>query len=859
MIRFTTLGALDLTHGDGRVADSILKRPKRLALLAYLATAGSGGLRSRDSVLGIFWPDYDQARARQALNQALYVLRSSLGHEIAVSVGSDQIGIGDGALWCDAAALHTTAEEGRHQEAVALYCGEFLPGFYLPDTPEFEKWLDVEREALRRSAAAAAWRLAEEAAERGDHVEAAGAAVRSVELARHDEASARRAIALLGALGDRARALSLYECFAQRLEAELETTPSAETQRMVAEMRAKPPDVGNVPESVAGAAAAAEEAGASTIPGAPTPPARIAAEAVAVQGAAAGTIAGDAPAAAPASAPAAGGTAEDDRHAEAAHAAPHPIRRRTVRKRRIGVLVGIAAVGILGTLVADRIGDGPSGATAEELLIAEGPPRIEVRPFEGAAGDGPLAGVPRALTSAIAGRLSEVDALEVAVAGPQTAAVESASAGAVAQPRQARFVVSGQVIADGDVTRLNLTLADEPTGQVIGYADIQRADMQPLAFVDEVAAAAADMVRARVGREMEERRWRAGTTDVDAWRLLERAEADRRQAMELRNRGALDAAAGALANADSLLALAEDEGDGWTQPIVLRARVAYDALWLALMSPELRADSALPRLRRGLAHAERALERHPDDPRALELKGLLLYWAPQLRPMDAPEAAKVLSGVEQTLRRAVQKDPNSVAGWLTLSAVLQARGEFGDSYYAARQASEADTFLDQPMEVLVRLFSGAFEAYDDSAARNACAEMLRRFPGSWIGFDCQLTLLAWGASVPEGVIDSAWNIAKQVPASHPARPRLDMLVANVIAAQGMADSARAVADRTRSASPGDPELLRYQAAMLGTLGMRDSGIKLLGKYIQQQPVRRLSAPRSRMLFSLGEPMRIEDR
>ena len=74
MIRFYTLGSLALKAHDGRQLRSVLAQPKRVALLAYLAACGERETHRRDTLLGVFWPDMDEARARHALNQALYVL-----------------------------------------------------------------------------------------------------------------------------------------------------------------------------------------------------------------------------------------------------------------------------------------------------------------------------------------------------------------------------------------------------------------------------------------------------------------------------------------------------------------------------------------------------------------------------------------------------------------------------------------------------------------------------------------------------------------------------------------------------------------------------------------------------------------
>jgi DNA-binding SARP family transcriptional activator len=60
MIRFHTLGVLDLRGPDGLELRSVLQQPKRLGLLAYLAIASPHRFHRRDSLLALFWPELDQ-------------------------------------------------------------------------------------------------------------------------------------------------------------------------------------------------------------------------------------------------------------------------------------------------------------------------------------------------------------------------------------------------------------------------------------------------------------------------------------------------------------------------------------------------------------------------------------------------------------------------------------------------------------------------------------------------------------------------------------------------------------------------------------------------------------------------------
>src|SRR5687768_12299630 len=72
-------GALTIETGPGDGPAPVLG-PRRLALLALLAAAGSRGI-TREKILGILWPETDEEQARHTLSQTLYLLRRETGRE----------------------------------------------------------------------------------------------------------------------------------------------------------------------------------------------------------------------------------------------------------------------------------------------------------------------------------------------------------------------------------------------------------------------------------------------------------------------------------------------------------------------------------------------------------------------------------------------------------------------------------------------------------------------------------------------------------------------------------------------------------------------------------------------------------
>ena len=236
MARLRTLGSVELIDATGRAVDAILSRQRRVALLVYLAVEGRAGFVRRESLFPVFWPELDQARARAALRQSLYVLRSEVGEDVLVARGAEEVGLSD-ALDCDATAFQAHADAGRFAEARALYRGPFLNGFFISDAPEFERWVDERRAAIRRRAAECDHRLAVQARERGDIPGAARHLRQALELDATDEPTLRALMEVLDASGDRAAALREYAQFAEALRRDLELAPSPETEALAAAIR----------------------------------------------------------------------------------------------------------------------------------------------------------------------------------------------------------------------------------------------------------------------------------------------------------------------------------------------------------------------------------------------------------------------------------------------------------------------------------------------------------------------------------------------------------------------------------------------------------------------------------------------
>ena len=134
------LGGLRARRGDIKL-DNLGGRGVGV-LLARLALYPQRS-HAREELIELIWPGVDIATGRNRLRQALFTLRQLLepvGPVNAPVLIADRhsVRVVAGALNCDVAHFERSARAGRASEAVALYTGELLPGFY-------NEWIHDER------------------------------------------------------------------------------------------------------------------------------------------------------------------------------------------------------------------------------------------------------------------------------------------------------------------------------------------------------------------------------------------------------------------------------------------------------------------------------------------------------------------------------------------------------------------------------------------------------------------------------------------------------------------------------------------------------------------------------------------
>ena len=233
--RVALLGSVTLTGPKG-VSLRRASQQRRVALLALVASAPGRSI-SRDRLLGFLWPDRDERTARHLLADSIYVLRQTLGDRAIVAAG-ETVQLSADLVWTDVAEFRRAITEERWADALELYRGDFLDGFYVRNAADFDRWVLTERERLRATAARAASTLAALLQDAGQTTEATEAAERALELAPGDENSFRDLVRLLIAADNHSRAQAVARAFIEYLASELGAAPSVETKRLLGSLQA---------------------------------------------------------------------------------------------------------------------------------------------------------------------------------------------------------------------------------------------------------------------------------------------------------------------------------------------------------------------------------------------------------------------------------------------------------------------------------------------------------------------------------------------------------------------------------------------------------------------------------------------
>jgi predicted ATPase/DNA-binding SARP family transcriptional activator len=208
-----------------------LPATKASALLFYLAYMGNWV--DRGNLVYLFWPDTTEQTARRRLSRILIELKKLLyAKEIEAEPSRLRW-----QIKTDVQDFVAANNEGHLSQAVQLYRGVLLETFNPPNIPEFESWLELERQELHKTWKNAVLTLAGDFENKEQYGQAAEVLERLHKTESFDETVFRRYLENLQQSHQQAKALEVFERFRKGLEQEFDSEPERETLELIQAIR----------------------------------------------------------------------------------------------------------------------------------------------------------------------------------------------------------------------------------------------------------------------------------------------------------------------------------------------------------------------------------------------------------------------------------------------------------------------------------------------------------------------------------------------------------------------------------------------------------------------------------------------
>jgi len=515
--------------------------------------------------------------------------------------------------------------------------------------------------------------------------------------------------------------------------------------------------------------------------------------------------------------------------------------------KRPAALLGAFALVVGGGLGAYALSS--SKAPGGAAVLGEEARRVAVLYFDDRSRDSSLAGVADGLTEGLIRTLSTSSNITVISRdGVLPYRGASVAVDSISRALRVGFVVRGEVEPDRDPTRDRVFVRvrlDDASGAMLESGAFDFPSDSILAIQDTLGNIAANLIRTRLGAELRIRAQRAATQNTNAWILVQRGTQSQRTANQLLAQD-LAAANRTFDAADSLFAVAATLDTRWAEPHVMRAALALRRAQLMGGVPGL----IRPWVEAGIGHADRALERDPNNADALEARGTIRFYG-QIVGIDPDEAAaeRSLAAAITDLERATQVN-RTQAGAFARLAQAYARSKAkttNDVYLAAQQALLADEFQATANQVIAIAFTSAYDLGYATRAEGYCVQLQQRFPRDPRSVRCQLYLMTM-PNRPTPDIQLAWRLVdsahvRTIPRDT-LRSRLinQILVAGAIAQaagsdEALKDSSRRVVRRAQRDGTVDPsgELALFGAGVMAMLGDGEEAVRLLRTYIAANP------------------------
>jgi predicted ATPase/DNA-binding SARP family transcriptional activator len=249
ILRIYTFGGLSIQQVDTPVKGFVSRKVE--ALLLYLVY--NRWEHPRELLAELLWTDQAQGQALTNLRAAVASLQNHLAPYLLVTRQTMAVNP-EANIWLDSQTLEAGLDAAEQQlalrgimsrtaasaleEALNLFKGDFLAGFNLRDSREFEGWQTLERERLRGRVIEAQHHLVNHYLETQQYSAGIALAKRLLQLDPLWEEAHRQMMLLLARSGQRGGALSHFASCREVLTAELGVEPDPETTSLRARIEA---------------------------------------------------------------------------------------------------------------------------------------------------------------------------------------------------------------------------------------------------------------------------------------------------------------------------------------------------------------------------------------------------------------------------------------------------------------------------------------------------------------------------------------------------------------------------------------------------------------------------------------------
>ncbi|MEZ4630501.1 MAG: BTAD domain-containing putative transcriptional regulator [Deinococcales bacterium] len=232
MIKGYFLGQPRLVKQDD-TREQVIKLHSRqgLALLAYLLEQDAEV--SRAQLIELLWPEEEAPFASGSFRVMLSKIKRVLPG--ALDITRYTVKLNRNTIQWDTQRFIQLAQQGdlnSLRQATALYRGEFMQGFVLNGSAEFQTWLEEQRENWIESHNQVMRRLVDGLLEQHEMAKAIQHVDRWIKLEPWQERAHRQRMWLYWQTGEVDKALQHYRQYARQIERELGAEPSEDTSRL---------------------------------------------------------------------------------------------------------------------------------------------------------------------------------------------------------------------------------------------------------------------------------------------------------------------------------------------------------------------------------------------------------------------------------------------------------------------------------------------------------------------------------------------------------------------------------------------------------------------------------------------------